>query len=317
MIEQLKDKKVMVTGGAGFIGSHIVDALVGIGSKVIVVDNLLTGKVENIEHNLDKIEFIEKSFESDDILNQTLGDCDYVCHQAALRSVPKSVEAPLDYHQVNVSGTLKLFLSARNTNIKKIVFASSSSVYGDRMDFPEKEKDLPKPISPYAASKLMCETYGHIFSKIYDLPVVGLRYFNVFGPRQSLDNQYAVVVPKFIDCLLNEQSPPVYGDGDQERDFTYIDNVVSANLAAMVTPGIGGEVFNVASADAKSVNNLFSSLQEIIQSSAQPTYLEPRLGDVRKTEADVEKAKNFLKWEPKVDFYDGLEKTVAWFKAKA
>ncbi len=314
MLDLLKNKRIIVTGGAGFIGSHIVDALVKLGAKVTVVDNLLTGNPDNIKHNLDKITFIERDFAADEVLN-SLADFDYICHQAALRSVPKSVEAPFDYHHVNVTGTLKLFLKAKEADIKRIVFASSSSVYGERFDFPEKEVDLPKPISPYAASKLMCETYAYIFTQIYNLEVVGLRYFNVFGPRQSLDNEYAVVVPKFINCLLNNESPPIYGDGEQERDFTYIDNVVNANLCALVVSDIGGEVFNVASANAQSVNTLFSNLQEIIKSNVSPTYSEIRLGDVKKTEADIEKSKNILKWEPKIDFYQGLEKTVAWFKA--
>jgi nucleoside-diphosphate-sugar epimerase len=313
-MNSLKEKRVLVTGGAGFIGSHIVDRLVGLGAKVTVLDNLVTGKRENIKDNLDKIKFIEKDLTDDAVLEEALEDIDLVCHQAALRSVPKSVERPLDYHQVNVTGTLKLFLKAKAKGIKKIVFASSSSVYGERFDFPEKEIDNPKPVSPYAASKLMGEHYAYLFSRLYGLSVVGLRYFNVFGPRQSLENRYAVVVPKFIVSLLNSKSPPIYGDGDQERDFTYIDNVVDANILSLSKDSLGGEVFNIAGGKPYSVNQLFKTIQELTAKNIKPEYSEPRPGDVRKTCADISKAKELLGWQPKINFKQGLKETVNWFK---
>jgi len=311
----LGGKRILVTGGCGFIGSHIVDRLIDLGAEVAVLDNLVTGKVENIQHHLDanKIKFIQKDLTDDLALEEALEGAEFISHQAALRSVPKSVECPLDYHNVNVTGTLKLFLKAKKRGVRRIVFASSSSVYGERFDFPEKETDLTKPISPYAATKLMGEYYAYIFSKLYDLEAVSLRYFNVFGPRQSLENQYAVVVPKFITCLLNDQNPPIYGDGNQERDFTYISNVVQANILALTKEAIEGEVFNVASGNPQSVNNLLKALKEITAKDIDPVFLDKRPGDVEKTHADIGKTKSLLGWDPKIDFYEGLELTAEWF----
>lgn len=317
MIERLKGKKVLVTGGCGFIGSHIVDKLIELGAKVIVIDNLSTGKLENIEHILNKIEFIEGDIRDEILLDKILKDVNYISHQAALRSVPKSVEKPFQYHEVNVIATLKLFMKAKELGIKRIVYASSSSVYGERLNFPEKETDPPKPLSPYAATKLFGEYYAYIFTKLYGLGVVSLRYFNVFGPRQSLESQYAVVVPKFITCLLKKESPPIYGDGNQERDFTYIDNIVEANILALIKEDIEGEVFNIADGKPRSVNYLLEVLKEITsQKDIQPVHLEPRKGDVRKTYADNSKAEKFLGWRPRIDFYEGLKRTVEWFKEK-
>jgi nucleoside-diphosphate-sugar epimerase len=314
MIEQLRDKKVLVTGGAGFIGSHIVDKLIEAGAVVTVVDNLYTGDIKNIEHNLTNINFVEKSFYDDSFLETGLDDIELICHQAALRSVPKSVAIPFDYHQTNVTGTLRLYLKAKEKGVKRLVFASSSSVYGERENFPEYETDLAKPISPYAASKLIDEIYGYVFTKLYGLGVVGLRYFNVFGPRQSLENQYAVVVPKFITSLLAGRRAPIYGDGGQERDFTYIDNVVDANLKALVAGGVEGEVFNIASGKPQSVNHLWQSLQDIMGVHLDAEYMDVRAGDVRKTEADISKTRSVLGWEPGIDFYEGLRRTAEWFK---
>ena len=314
MKEKLKGKKVLVTGGAGFIGSHIVDRLLSLGAEVVVLDNLETGKIENISHNLDRIRFIQKDLRDDSALDEALEGVDFVSHQAALRSVPKSVSQPLRYNEVNVTGSLKLFLIAKEKGIKRIVYASSSSVYGERFEFPEKEEDLPSPISPYAATKLFGEYYGYLFSKLYGLEVVSLRYFNVFGPRQSLENQYAVVVPKFITSLLKRESPPIYGDGEQERDFTYIENVVEANILALTREGIAGEIFNIASGKPYSVNYLFKSLKGIIGVDTSPKYLSPRPGDVRKTHADISKAEKFLGWHPHIDFFEGLRRTVDWFR---
>jgi len=314
MKENLAGKRVLATGGAGFIGSHIVDKLIELGAEVTVLDNLVTGKIDNIKHNLDKIRFIEKDLTDESALNEALEGIELISHQGALRSVPKSVEIPLDYHRVNVTGTLKLFLKAKEKGIKRIVFASSSSVYGERKDFPEKETDKPSPLSPYAATKLMGEEYAYIFSKLYNLEVVSLRYFNVFGPRQSLENQYAVVVPKFIVCLLNEENPPIYGDGEQERDFTYVDNVVEANILSLTKPDVSGQVFNVASANPQSVNGLLRQINEIMGKNIGAKYLDFRPGDVLKTYADITKLKNLLGCDVKVNFYDGLKKTVEWFK---
>jgi len=311
---ELKGKRILVTGGAGFIGSHIVDRLLTLGAKVTVLDNLSTGTIENIRHNLNNIKFIEKDLTDSQALEEAMEKIELISHQAALRSVPKSVEMPLEYHRVNVTGTLKLFLMAKQRKIERIVFASSSSVYGDRIDFPEKETDSPKPVSPYAATKLMDEQYAYVFNQLYNLKVVSLRYFNVFGPRQSLENKYAVVIPKFITCLLNEQRPPVYGDGSQERDFTYIDDVVESNILALTKEGAEGEVFNIASGAPQSINGLINCLNKIIPNNLKPDYLEKRTGDVLKTHADISKAKQLIGWQPKVDFQKALEVTAEWFK---
>ena len=214
----LRDKKILVTGGAGFIGSHIVDRLVSLGADVFVLDDLSSGKLENLAKSQGKIKFIKGDITDEKILDTALEGIEYVSHQAALRSVPESISKPLEYNNVNVTGTLKLFLKANGKGIKKIVCASSSSVYGERDKFPEKETEETNPISPYAATKLIVEKYSYVFSKLYNMEIINLRYFNVYGPRQSLDDEYAVVVPKFINCLLNNENPPIYGTGDQERD---------------------------------------------------------------------------------------------------
>lgn len=242
----MKGKKVLVTGGAGFIGSHIVDGLLKQGAQVRVIDNLSTGNKENLSHCRDRIEFIEDDIRNDSAVDKALNGVDLVSHQAALRSVPKSVGKPLEYHDVNVTASLKLYLKAKQKGIQRIVYASSSSVYGDRTDFPEKETDPIYPYSPYAATKLHAEQYGYIFTKMYGLGIVSLRYFNVYGPRQSLEDEYAVVVPKFTTCFLKGQNAPIYDDGEQERDFTYIEDVVDANLKALTQKGIEGQTFNVA-----------------------------------------------------------------------
>ena len=306
-------KKILVTGGAGFIGSHIVDKLVELGSDVIVLDDLSTGNLDNIKHRRDKVEFIKGDIRDQALVDKILNGVELISHQAALRSVPKSVGRPFDYHDVNVTATLNLYLKAKQKGAKRIVYASSSSVYGERFDFPEKETDSPKPLSPYAATKLFAEYYGYVFSQLYGLEVVSLRYFNVFGPRQSLENKYAVVVPKFITSLLKDESPPIYGDGKQERDFTFIEDVVEANILALTKDGVAGEVFNIASSKPYSVNNLYKALQELTAKSQEPKYLEPRPGDVKKTYADIDKARKLLGWQPKIDFYQGLKETVEWF----
>ncbi len=240
-----KGRKILVIGGYGFIGSHIVNRLVSLDAEVIVLDNLSYGKVDNVKDCIDKIKLVKGDIRDEKLLGEVLKVVEFVSHQAALRSVPKSVDAPFDYHDVNVTGTLKLYLKAKENGIKRVVFASSSSAYGEVNRFPEKESDLLKPLSPYAASKLMGEYYGYVFIRMYGAGIVSLRYFNVFGPRQSLESQYAVVIPKFIICLLEGKKPPIYGDGKQQRDFTYIDNVVEANLRTLVKERIEGEVFNI------------------------------------------------------------------------
>ncbi|MGE4357073.1 MAG: SDR family oxidoreductase [Candidatus Omnitrophota bacterium] len=310
----------LVTGGAGFIGSHIVESLLKKGHRVKILDNFITGRYENLSFIQNNKKFarnckiIEGDIRDLRICEKACRGVDYVFHQAALRSVPKSMKYPREYNEVNVQGTLNILLAGKKAGVKRVVYASSSSVYGETTVFPEKEDFLPRPISPYACSKLAGEYYCQVFSASYNLETVSLRYFNVFGPRQSLESQYAIVVPKFIVSLLHNQSPPVYGDGRQSRDFTYIDNVVEANLLAMEKKGISGEVFNIASGKDYSVLSLLEILNRIMHKKIKPKFVSPRPGDVRRTWADISKAKRLLGFVPKVDFQNGLEKTVSWFK---
>ncbi len=303
----------LVTGGAGFIGSNIVERLVAEGQKVRILDNLSEGKIENIEAHLDRIEFIEGDIRDIAVVNKAIAGIDYVLHQAALRSVPKSMSRPLEYNEVNVNGTLNILIAAKEAGVKKVIFASSSSVYGETEKFPENEADSPKPISPYAATKLMGEYYCNLFSTSFGLDTVSFRYFNVFGPRQSLENQYAVVVPKFITCMLKGESPPIYGNGRQSRDFTFVSNVVDAVLKAAVSNGTSGEVFNIACGRNYSMLDLVAMLNDIMGKSIKPIFIPPRPGDVKKTLADIAKLGRVLKIRPKVDFAEGLKETVNFF----
>ncbi|MCM8765513.1 MAG: SDR family oxidoreductase [Candidatus Omnitrophica bacterium] len=312
----------LVTGGAGFIGSHLVETLLKQGHRVRVLDNFATGKRENLAFLIHSrmlrvnCKIIEGDIRDFKTCVMACRGVDYVLHQAALRSVPKSMKYPLEYNEVNIQGTLNILLASKKMGVKRVIYASSSSVYGERDKFPEKENFLPHPISPYAVSKLAGEYWCQVFSASYGLETVSLRYFNVFGPRQSLESQYAIVVPKFITCLLYNQSPPIYGDGTQSRDFTYIENVVKANLLATTKEGISGEVFNIASGKDYSVLDLLGILQRIMHKKIKPKFFPPRPGDVRRTWADISKAKRLLGFIPQIDFERGLEKTVAWFKEK-
>lgn len=311
-----KCMKFLVTGGAGFIGSNIAEKLAGEGHAVIVLDNLVEGKLENLSPIKDKITFIKGDIREEKDLDRALKGVDFVLHQAALRSVPKSMERPIEYNDVNVNGTLKLLIKAKEHKIKRLVFASSSSVYGQRDTFPEKETDPTNPISPYATTKLVGEYYCKLFSNSYGLETVSLRYFNVFGPKQSLDNQYAVVIPKFIVCILNNQPPPVHGDGLQERDFTFIDNVVKANISASQARGVSGEVFNVACGSSNTVLDIVDKVNSILGKKIKPMLEPTRAGDVRKTLADIKKLKTKLGIKDFVDFKEGLKRTVDWFSQK-
>lgn len=306
----------LVTGGAGFIGSNIVSELVKRGQRVKVVDNFVAGKRENLKEILDKIELIEGDIRDLDLLRKIMKGCDYVIHQAALRSVPKSMNDPISYDEVNVKGTLNVLMAAQQAKVKRVVYASSSSVYGDSTKLPQRENQIPQPISPYAATKLAGEHYCRVSSKAFGLETVSLRYFNVFGPKQSLESEYAVVIPKFITCILKGEQPPIHGDGKQTRDFTYIDNVVQANLRAATCKGVAGEVFNVACGKSYSVLELVKFLNEILSKDIKPKFINPRPGDARHTKADITKMKKLLGLSPKVDFVEGLKKTAKWFKAR-
>ncbi len=309
--------RFLVTGGAGFIGSHIVGRLLPEGHLVRVLDNFSSGKEANLS-------FIHKSLTKNYELirgdNRDHATClkackgmDYVLHQAALRSVPKSMAMPHEYNAVNIDGTVNILEAALKSNVKRVVIASSSSVYGTATKFPQKETDIPLLISPYALTKLAGEYYSRVYSINYGLETVNLRYFNVFGPRQSLDDEYAVVIPKFIDCMLNDKQPPIHGTGKQSRDFTYIDNVVQANILAATTPGIKCEVFNVACGQDNSILELVAMLNKIMKKSIAPVHTPPRAGDVFRTLADISKIKSTLGYKPQVDFEEGLRRTTEWF----
>ncbi|MCM8811678.1 MAG: SDR family oxidoreductase [Candidatus Omnitrophica bacterium] len=305
--------KALVTGGAGFIGSHLTEALVHRGHRVRVLDDLSSGTLRNLVSVKDRVEFIRGDIRNHRLVGRAVKGMDVVFHQAALRSVPKSVEDPVSFHEVNVTATLQLFLAARAAKVKRVVYASSSSVYGE-CPKPQIESKLTIPLSPYACSKLADEIYGKMFTRLYGLETVGLRYFNVFGPRQSLENEYAVVIPKFIVCYLKNQPPPIHGDGLQTRDFTYVENVVQANLKAAASRKAAGHVFNVASGTSHSVKELADLIRRHLKSDIKPVHTPTRRGDVRHTCGDPQLAGKLLGFRVTVPFLEGLKRTIAWFQ---
>ena len=305
----------LVTGGAGFIGSHIVRTLVKRGDSVRVLDNFVEGRRENLTDILSSIELVEGDIQDPECLKRALRGVEVVFHQAALRSVPRSFDNPLETHDVNVTGTLKVLLASVEQKVERVVFASSSSVYGNTDHFPESE-DLPlTPISPYAASKLAGEIYCKFFSQAFGLETVSLRYFNVFGPRQDPASEYAAVIPKFILKLLKNEAPIIDGDGLQSRDFTYIDNVVEANLKASNRPNISGEALNVACGESHSILEISEMLNRIMKKNLSPKFGPPRRGDVRRTLADISKADRLLQCDGRIQFEEGLKRTVEWFRS--
>ncbi len=306
----------LVTGGAGFIGSNIVEELVKRNAKVKVLDNFVTGRKENIAPFLNRIELIEGDIRDRKILDKALKGIDFVIHQAALRSVAKSVEDPFTTNDINVFGTLNLLMASRDHKVKRVVYASSSSAYGDAEMFPQKETDLPVPISPYGVSKLAAENYCVTFAKTFGLETVSLRYFNVFGPRQNPESKYSAVIPMFIFKMIKDKSPLVEWDGKQSRDFTYVANVVEANLKACVTPGISGEVFNVACGQTTPIIDIVKTINRLLGKDINPEFGPKRPGDVRKTRAGIEKMKRMLKVKRIVQFEEGLELTVDWFRKR-
>lgn len=303
----------LVTGGAGFIGSHLVEHLVAQGKTVSVLDNLATGKYENIAPFADHITFYQGDICDDEMVKKAMVGVRIVFHQAALASVPRSIKNPLATHRANIEGTLKILLHARDLGVKRVIFAGSSSVYGNSEVLPKVETMKPQPLSPYAVSKLAGESYCQVFTSAYNLETVTLRYFNVFGPRQDAASEYAAVIPKFIDALKNHRSISIFGDGEQTRDFNYIDNVVSANLLAAEAPDVAGQVINIAGASRITLNQLWEYLQEFIGVQVPAQYAPARVGDVRHSLADITLARRYLKYEPSVDVRTGLQKTVAWF----
>lgn len=283
-----------------------------------VIDNLSTGKKENLEPFLSKIEFIEGDIRDLELLQEAMDSVDYVLHQAAIPSVPRSVKDPLTTNSANVDGTLNVLLAARDAGVKRVVYASSSSIYGDSPVLPKHENMTPEPRSPYAVSKLAGELYCQAFHHVYGLETVCLRYFNVFGPRQDPNSQYSGVVAKFITSLLEGKEVMIFGDGEQSRDFTYVENVTEANLLAAKADGVSGGVFNIAYGDRLSVNELARLLAEIVGADPKlkPRYAAPRLGDVLHSQADISRARERLDYEAKVDTREGLERTVEWYKLK-
>jgi len=304
----------LVTGGAGFIGSHIVQELVRGGHRARVIDNFSTGKRENLAGLEDSIDLIQGDIRDVAAVNEAVKDIDYVLHQAALASVPRSIDDPLETSEVNVQGTLNLLEASRRAEVRRFVLASSSSVYGPGHRLPKRELMKPNPISPYAITKLTGEKFCQVFYSLYGLETVCLRYFNVFGPRQNPKSQYAAVVPKFILALLNHRSPIIYGDGGQTRDFTYVSNVVEANIQACMVQEVIGQVLNVACGARYSINELFAVLQRLFGLDIPARHAPPRPGDVLHSLADISKAQRLMEYRPKVGFEQGLNKTMTWFK---
>lgn len=309
-------ERYLVTGGAGFIGSNIAEELVNREAEVRVIDNFLTGKRENIAAFLDKIEFIEGDIRDFEICRRALKEVDFVLHQAALPSVPRSIEDPLLANDINIKGTLNLLLASKEAKVQKFVFATSSSVYGEDPRLPKKEDMVPKPLSPYALTKLVGEMYCQIFNQLHGISTICLRYFNIFGPRQDPFSQYAAVIPNFINITLNGENPVIFGDGGQSRDFTYVANVVEANILAAKAHDVSGAVINIACGERTTVNSLADKINEILDGNIKPIHDKPRPGDVRHSFADISKAKKILKYTPRISFREGLERTIRWYQKR-
>jgi nucleoside-diphosphate-sugar epimerase len=304
----------LVTGGAGFIGSHLSEELVRRGHRVRVADSLITGKRSNLDH-IPGVEFVEGDLADLDFATRVAEGCEYVLHQAAIPSVPRSVKDPITSNRANVDATLNMLVAARDAGVKRLVFAGSSSAYGDTPTLPKHEGMTTHPLSPYALQKVVGEQYLQMFTRLYGLETVSIRYFNVFGPRQDPSSPYSGVISVFATALLENRPPKIYGDGEQTRDFTYVANVVDGVLRACDAPQASGEVINVATGGRISLNTLFSGMRDIVGGTLEPIYAEPRKGDVRDSQADIRKAKALLGYEPVVSFDDGIARTIAWYRA--
>jgi nucleoside-diphosphate-sugar epimerase len=306
---------VVVTGGAGFIGSHIAETVAASGTKVRIIDDLSTGHRENVGELSGDIEFIEGSVADIELLSRVLKDAEIVFHEAAIPSVPRSVENPIQSHVASVDGTFNLLVAAREQNVRRVVYAASSSAYGDQPTLPKVEDMAPDPLSPYAVAKLVGEYYCQVFTRVYGLETVSLRYFNVFGPRQDPGSQYSGVVSRFISALCSDEQPVIFGDGEQSRDFTYIENVVAANLKATTTTLGVGKVINVATGDRITLNQLLTELKDLVgKPEVNVEYRESRVGDVRHSLADTTRARELLGYEPTVGLREGLKRTIDWWK---
>jgi len=313
-------KKILLTGGAGFIGSNIADALIGREDVdlVRVLDNLATGKMDNIQHLLDhpKFEFIKGDIRDIDTCLKAATTMDMVCHQAALGSVPRSIEDPLTTNDVNITGTLNIFNAARLHNIKRVVYAASSSTYGDSLSLPKVEDNIGKPLSPYAVTKYVNELYANVFGALFGLELIGLRYFNVFGPRQDPNGAYAAVIPLFAKAVIDQIPPFINGDGEQSRDFTYVRNVVQINQLALFTdnPNAVNQVYNVALGERITINQMWHFLKSLENSDIDAVYRQARQGDVRDSLADISKAKQLLGYNPEINVFEGLKLAFNWYK---
>lgn len=303
----------LVTGGAGFIGSNIVAELLQRGERVRVLDNFSTGKRENLAPFVEQIDVIEGDVRDPQVLQRAVMDVDYILHQAALPSVQESIDDPLLTHAVNITGTLNLLLAAREAGVKRLVLASSCAIYGDSPVLPKREAMLPAPKSPYAVSKLSGEQYCRTFTEVFDLETVCLRYFNVFGPRQDPDSEYAAVIPKFVTAMLQGDRPTIYGDGKQSRDFVYVGNVVRANLLAATAPEAAARVLNIAGGERYTLLDLVEVLRDILDADITPVHEAPRPGEVRHSEADITAAQNVLGYQAQISFREGLRHTIDWY----
>ena len=304
----------LVTGGAGFIGSHLAEELTRRGQKVRVADNLVTGKRANLDH-VKGVEFLEGDLADPVVAQRAVEGVDYVLHQAAIPSVPRSVKDPVTSHRANVDATLNVLVAARDARVKRLVFAGSSSAYGNTPTLPKRE-DMPNnPLSPYALQKVVGEQYLQMFTRLYGVETVSIRYFNVFGPRQDPASPYSGVISVFATALLENRSPMIYGNGEQTRDFTYVANVVDGVLRACEAPAVSGEVINVATGGRVSLNQLFRTMRDLVGGTVEPAYGEVRSGDVKDSQADISKAHRLLSYQPKVSFEDGLKRTIEWYRA--
>jgi len=306
--------RYLVTGGAGFIGSHTVDELVRRGHGVVVLDDLSSGKEENLADVRTKITFMKGSITDLEAVQRAMHQAEYVIHLAARTSVPRSVKDPIDTNRINVEGTLNVLVAARDNRVKRVVFAASSSAYGETPTLPKKESMQPLPISPYGVSKFVGELYAQTFGRCYGLENVCLRYFNIFGPRQDPDSPYSGVLSRFTAAFLQDEPPVVFGDGEQTRDFTYVDNAVQANLLASEAPGASGFVFNVGTGDRYSLNQTLEILRGLSAKKLPAKYEPAREGDIRDSQADITAARELLGYEPTVRFEEGLERTYEWYR---
>lgn len=312
-----KGTRFLITGGAGFIGSNLCEALLNLGYSVRCIDNFSTGKRENIDGfiNNEQFDLVEGDIRDFDTCMKACEGIDYVSHQAAWGSVPRSIEMPLLYEEINIRGTINMMEAARQNSVKKFVYASSSSVYGDEPNLPKREDRIGKVLSPYALTKKTDEEYGRLYSKLYGLQTIGFRYFNVFGRRQDPNGAYAAVIPRFVKQLLKNEAPTINGDGKQSRDFTYIENVIEANLKGMASgANISGEVFNIAYGGREYLIDIYNKLCELLDKDIKPNYGPDRAGDIKHSNADISKARRMIGYSPDYDFAKGIELAVDWYK---